>query len=147
MTDSRAGKVADALVTAINAAASGFSITTFNCRRDWQPVVDLADLSTLQMRVIPGPVNFERVARDANRGELAVVISVQQQATTTSDADALDYFAEEVSDFVGVTGSSAPQRPDNAVYMRHELTDADRLGGVTLPQFCKLIRLTYQLFT
>lgn len=146
MPDSKPVQIADALVAAIDAAAAGFSIVSFNCQRDWQPVIDLADLSTLQLRVIPGPVQYELEARTTSRAEVAIVIAIQQQATTTAAADALDYFAEEVSDFVGVTATSAAQRPADALYMRHDVNDADRLGGVTLPQFAKLLRITYRFF-
>ena len=147
MPDSKPVKIADALATAITAAASTFSITSFTCQRDWKPVLDLKDLATLQLRVIPGPTDLEPLARRYSRGEVAIVVTIQKQATTKAEADELDYFAEEISDFIGTNESSAAQAPENAFYRGHEITDADTIGGRELPQFSKVLRIRYQYFS
>lgn len=146
MTDSKPVQIADALVSAINTAASGFSITSFTCQRDYKPVVKLEELDSLQLRVIPGPAEAELSSRSSSRFTSPIVVSVQKQATTTAAADALDYFAQEVADFIGLTTTSDPQRPAGAVYVGHEVTDSDTLGGLNLPAFAKLIRIRYLFF-
>ncbi len=97
--------IADALVTALNAApvppATGFS-PAFTAVRAYRPQFDLEELKTLRVSVVPKAIEITSLGRRSNQHDVSVDVAVQQKVDLTDSAtlDALMLLVQQIADFL-----------------------------------------------
>jgi len=89
--------VADAVVTSLNA---GTFSQPFTAQRKYVPAVDLADLATLHVTVVPRAVAITTATRDSSYFDCTVDVGIQQKVDPdqVAELDALVNLAEELVD-------------------------------------------------
>lgn len=89
--------IADAVTTAINAAASSLITGGFTAVRKYRPVYQLADLDGLHVTVLPrAQESIERTGRDKDQIDFSIDVAVQHRME--SDATNEEAFMDAVMD-------------------------------------------------
>ncbi len=90
--------VADAVVTALNAATLSQSVTSV---RFYRPVFELAQLKTLRVSVVPKKIEISSFSRSANQYDVGIDIAVQKKLDTGDNAeiDPLMALVDEIGEF------------------------------------------------
>lgn len=90
-------QIAEAVVAALNAATFSQSITAM---RSYLPRVELADLKTLKVTVVPSSVSVVTASRGQTQRDVAIDVAVQKKLANeeNSDLDPLLTLAEEIAE-------------------------------------------------
>lgn len=89
--------LADAVAASLNA---GTFSQAFEAVRTYQPVIELSDVPTLQVSVVPRSIAITTAARDSNYFDCAVDVGVQQKVNPDAPGalDELMTLVEELAD-------------------------------------------------
>ncbi len=90
-------QVAEAVVAALNAATFSQPITA---ARSYLPRVELADLKTLKVTVVPSSVSIVTASRGQTQRDVAIDVAVQKKLAheQNADLDPLLTLAEEIAE-------------------------------------------------
>ncbi len=109
-------QVTEAVVAELNAATFSLPVTA---TRSYLPRVELADLKTLKVTVVPSSVSVVTASRGQVQQDVAIDVAVQQKLNSeqNADLDPLLALAEEIAaHFQGKRLASLPE----AVWMKTE---------------------------
>jgi hypothetical protein len=131
--------LADAVVTALNAQASTWGYEYTAVRRPL-PILDPAELSGLEVYVIPG--EREQTTSEADRGEIKLTVIVEQILPSTPDGikatfDALDSLTTAIADYF----RNAYQ--DTDWWCEKTTEDYDKAALFTWQEYYGYIELTF----
>lgn len=89
--------IADAVVGAIQAGSYGEPVAV---ERKYRPTFELADLTQVQVSVVPRAVSITTATRDSSYFDCAIDVGVQKKvnADSADDIDALMTLVEQVAD-------------------------------------------------
>ena len=134
--------LADAVVTALNAHSFG---TAFTAERGYVPIVELPDMDTLHVTVLPRQDEAELDTRTTLQHGWQIDIAVQQRPTAVTNTylDPLVYLAQQIAEYFAFG-----QRPHNStltatqvriLYLQEHLQK--------FRQFTSVITLTFRGWT
>lgn len=143
-------ELADGIVTELNAQSW---TQTFTATRVYSPVVDLKDLKTLSVMVMPRGVATTIDARGRVGLELSIVIGIRKALTALTNAvvDPLLNFADEITEHFRFLNFN-PVGSDTAKYVGDEMVTDENWPAFstedleTQRQFTSLHSYTYHLF-
>ena len=142
MTVSTLMAIADAVVADLNGATFSQS---FEAKRYYRPVFDLAEMSDLHVSVVPKGVTSEIQSRARTQNDYQVDVAVQKKTAAETDLDPLMTLVEEIADhfrFKRLTlaggGEAVWMRTENQPVYAPEHMDE-------LRQFTSVLTLTFRV--
>lgn len=142
---SAAAQIAEALATGLAAYTFSSPYASIPAQRRYVPDYELADLSTLKVSVVPGPITTERSARghDLFVHQIGVCLA-KQTSGTNADVDALAFLADEIVDAIRSNALTTGTMPEGCRYVAAELeTTYERDAMVDRRVFFCQINVTY----
>jgi hypothetical protein len=147
MPNSVAIEISDALAAGISAYEFSAPYASVDAVRRYLPDYEGPQLRTLQVSVVPGPVETERSSRgqDLFTHEIMVVIAKSVDGSN-SDIDELTNLAEEMVDAIRSNLLVMPTMPENAKYFGAAMqTTFDRDSLMDRRVFLAQINVTYRV--
>lgn len=114
---SMAAQIADALAAGLSAYTFSAPYQHIAAVRRYVPDYEGSQLRELQVSVVPGPIEAEKVSRgqDLFTHEIAVVVAKHVDGTN-GDIDQLTFLGEEIVDAIRSGVLDMPTMPVNALY-------------------------------
>ncbi len=135
-------QVAEAVVAALNAAAFSQPIAA---ARSYLPRVELADLKTLKVTVVPSSVSVVTASRGQTQRDVAIDVAVQKKLAReqNADLDPLLILAEEIAEHF--RGKRLDSFPD-AVWVKTEFKPIYAPEHIEqLRTFTSVVTLTFRM--
>lgn len=147
MPTPHAAQIADALAAGLASYTFSPPYASINPVRRYVPDYEIAELGSLHVSVVPGPVTTEKTARgsDLFQHQIAVVLARQTDGSN-ADLDALGQLAEEILDAIRSEALDTPTMPPMCRYLSAEMeTSLDRDAMTDRRVYLAQLAITYHL--